>query len=72
MQVLKSDPIVYVRTTFVGFCAEVRPLVAMLETMVGLDDGTRDGLTRYTRRLTAAYYFVPSTESLRRFSRPEE
>jgi porphyrinogen peroxidase len=65
MQVLKSDPIVYVCTTFVGFCAEVRPLVAMLETMVGLDDGTRDALTRYTRPLTGACYFAPSTESLR-------
>jgi putative iron-dependent peroxidase len=33
--------------------------------MVGLDGGTRDSLTRYTRPLTGAYYFVPSTESLR-------
>jgi porphyrinogen peroxidase len=52
-------------TMFVGFCAEQRPLVAMLESMAGLDDGTRDALTRYTRPLTGAYYFVPSTESLR-------
>jgi porphyrinogen peroxidase len=52
-------------TMFVGFCAQQRPLVAMLESMVGLDDGTRDALTRYTRPLTGAYYFVPSTESLR-------
>jgi putative iron-dependent peroxidase len=28
--------------------------------------GDRDALTRYTRPLTGAYYFVPSTESLRR------
>jgi putative iron-dependent peroxidase len=52
-------------TMFVGFCAEQRPLIAMLESMVGLDGGARDSLTRYTRPLTGAYYFVPSTESLR-------
>jgi len=52
-------------TMFVGFCAEQRPLAAMLEGMVGLDGGNRDSLTRYTRPLTGAYYFVPSTESLR-------
>jgi porphyrinogen peroxidase len=52
-------------TMFVGFCAEQRPLEAMLESMVGLDDGTRDALTRYTTPLTGAYYFVPSSESLR-------
>jgi porphyrinogen peroxidase len=57
-------------TMFVGFCREQRPLAEMLESMAGLDDGTRDALTRYTRALTGAYYFVPSTESLRRFSVP--
>jgi len=34
--------------------------------MAGLDGGTRDALTRYTRPLTGAYYFIPSTDSLRR------
>jgi porphyrinogen peroxidase len=52
-------------TMFVGFCSEQRPLAEMLESMAGRDDGTRDALTRYTRPLTGAYYFVPSTESLR-------
>jgi putative iron-dependent peroxidase len=52
-------------TMFVGFCAEQEPLVKMLESMVGLDNGTRDALTRYTTPLTGAYYFVPSNESLR-------
>jgi porphyrinogen peroxidase len=52
-------------TMFVGFCAEQRPLVEMLESMAGLNDGTRDALTHYTHALTGAYYFVPSTESLR-------
>jgi putative iron-dependent peroxidase len=55
-------------TMFVGFAAEQRPLAAMLESMAGLDDGTRDALTRYTRALTGAYYFVPSIESLLRLS----
>jgi porphyrinogen peroxidase len=53
-------------TMFVGFCSEQRPLAEMLESMAGSDDGTRDALTRYTRPLTGAYYFIPSTESLRR------
>jgi len=33
--------------------------------MAGLTSGTRDALTRFTRALTGAYYFVPSTESIR-------
>jgi len=52
-------------TMFVGFCAEQRPLVEMLESMAGLKSGSRDALTRYTTPLTGAYYFVPSTEALR-------
>src|SRR5207302_1667833 len=46
-------------TMFVGFCREQRPLQAMLESMVGMKDGVRDALTRYTRPLTGAYYFIP-------------
>jgi len=53
-------------TMFVGFSAEQRRLSAMLESMSGRADGVRDALTRYTRPLTGAYYFVPSTESVRR------
>jgi porphyrinogen peroxidase len=52
-------------TMFVGFSAEQGPLAAMLESMAGLTNGTRDALTRYTRPLTGAYYFVPSTDALR-------
>jgi putative iron-dependent peroxidase len=52
-------------TMFVGFSAQQRPLVAMLESMAGLAGGSRDALTRYTQPLTGAYYFVPSTEALR-------
>jgi len=55
-------------TMFVGFSADQRPLVTMLESMAGLADGVRDALTRYTQALTGAYYFVPSNESLRRRS----
>ena len=57
-------------TMFVGFSATQRPLTAMLESMAGLDDGSPDALTRYTTPLTGAYYFVPSTESLRRVAGP--
>ena len=52
-------------TMFVGFCAEQRPLVEMLESMAGLKSGARDALTRYTSPLTGAYYFVPSLAALR-------
>jgi len=53
-------------TMFVGFSAEQRRLSSMLESMAGLTDGTRDALTYYTRPVTGAYYFIPSTEALRR------
>jgi putative iron-dependent peroxidase len=55
-------------TMFVGFSSTQRPLSTMLESMAGVGDGARDALTRYTRPLTGAYYFVPSTESLREFA----
>jgi putative iron-dependent peroxidase len=51
-------------TMFVGLSAEQGPQTAMLESMLGLKDGVRDALTRYTRPLTGAYYFVPSTQDL--------
>jgi porphyrinogen peroxidase len=53
-------------TMFVGFSVDQQRLAAMLASMAGLTDGIRDELTRYSRPLTGAYYFVPSTESLRR------
>jgi putative iron-dependent peroxidase len=52
-------------TMFVGFSAQQRPLAAMLESMAGLKSGARDALTKYTRPLTGAYYFIPSIEALR-------
>jgi porphyrinogen peroxidase len=56
-------------TMFVGFSADQRRLSTMLESMAGLRTGTRDALTRYTRPISGAYYFVPSTEGLARVSR---
>lgn len=55
-------------TMFVGFSADQRRLSAMLESMAGVHDGVRDDLTRFARPVTGAYYFVPSTTSLRRYS----
>ncbi len=51
-------------TMFVGFSATQKPLADMLDSMAGLD-GPRDQLTEFTRPLSGAYYFVPSTDSLR-------
>ena len=51
-------------TMFVGFASTQKPLDDMLRSMAGLG-GPRDALTRFTRPLTGAYYFVPSTDSLR-------
>jgi putative iron-dependent peroxidase len=59
-------------TMFVGFSAEQKRLSDMLEGMAGLGDGPRDALTRYTRPLTGAYYFVPAADSLRRFIPDED
>jgi putative iron-dependent peroxidase len=55
-------------TMFVGFSTDQQRLAAMLASMAGLTDGVRDELTSYARPLTGAYYFVPSTESLRRLT----
>jgi putative iron-dependent peroxidase len=54
-------------TMFVGFSADQKRLSDMLESMAGNAGGARDALTRYTRPLTGAYYFVPAADSLRRF-----
>jgi len=55
-------------TMFVGFSADQHVLKAMLESMAGVRGGVRDALTVYTRPLTGAYYFIPSTDGLRRLS----
>ena len=53
---------------FVGFAASQQPPATILESMAGPDTARRDALTRYTTPLTGAYYFVPSTDALRRLS----
>ena len=53
-------------TMFVGLSAEQKRLSRMLESMAGLVNGKRDGLTRFSQPLTGSYYFVPSVDSLRR------
>ena len=55
-------------TMFVGFSAEQRRLVAMLENMAGASDGLRDRLTYFARALTGSFYFIPSLQDLRRFA----
>ena len=55
-------------TMFVGFSSDQRRLAAMLESMAGVTDGVRDALTIYATPLTGAYYFIPSTDTLRRLS----
>ncbi len=59
-------------TIFVGFSAEQSRLRRMLERMAGTEGGVRDELTRYTTPLTGAYYVVPSTTALKRFSPESE
>jgi putative iron-dependent peroxidase len=51
-------------TMFVGFAAERAPLQTMLESMAGLKTGARDALTRYTKPVSGAYYFIPAIESI--------
>jgi porphyrinogen peroxidase len=53
-------------TMFVGFTSDQKRLDAMLRSMAGLTSGSPDALTKYTRPQTGSYYFVPSTEALRR------
>ena len=55
-------------TVFVGFSADQKRLSAMLESMAGVRGGERDDLTRYAQPITGAYYVVPSTAELRRYS----
>jgi len=54
-------------TIFVGFSGDQRTLAAMLESMVGRGSDPPDELTRFTRPITGAYYFVPSADRLASF-----
>jgi len=57
-------------TMFVGFSSEQQRLAKMLASMAGATDGVRDTLTIYTRAVSGAYYFIPSTDALRGLSVP--
>jgi len=57
-------------TMFVGFSSEQQRLAKMLASMAGATDGVRDALTIYTRAVSGAYYFIPSTDALRGLSVP--
>ena len=58
-------------TMFVGFSPDQVPLSSMLDSMAGVGDGVRDALTRYTKPLTGAFYFIPTTEAIRQFATSE-
>jgi putative iron-dependent peroxidase len=55
-------------TIFVGFSKDRDRLDAMLDSMVARGGGSRDRLTDFTRAVTGAYYFVPSSEALATFA----
>jgi putative iron-dependent peroxidase len=59
-------------TMFIGFSCDQQRLTRMLARMAGAEDGIRDALTRYTKAVSGAYYFVPSVEALRRFASPDD
>jgi putative iron-dependent peroxidase len=59
-------------TMFVGFSRDQGRLTAMLDSMAGAPDGVRDALTRYTKPVTGAFYFVPSTQGIRAFATDQE
>jgi len=57
-------------TMFVGFSRTQAPLQTMLESMAGSGDAPRDALTRYTRAVSGAYYFIPAAETLLALGEP--
>lgn len=70
----RSTPVGGVRDhglEFVAFTREQSIIDTMLERMVGVGDGVRDKLTRFSIPVTGAFYVAPSVESLRRFAADE-
>jgi putative iron-dependent peroxidase len=49
---------------FIAYCNVRHNFDAMLESMYGVTDGKTDQLLRFTKAVTGAYYFAPSTEML--------
>lgn len=67
----RSTPIGGVRDhglEFVAFTRDQSIIDLMLERMVGVGDGVRDRLTRFSMPVTGAFYVAPSVEALRRFA----
>jgi len=58
-------------TIFVGFSQDRARLDAMNRSMIGSAGAPRDRLTSFTRPLTGAYYFVPSSEALTAVASPD-
>ena len=58
-------------TIFVGFSRDQATLNAMLESMLGTDDGPPDKLLAVTRPLTGDYYIIPSADRLAAFAGEE-
>ncbi|CAH0539080.1 Dyp-type peroxidase [Vibrio marisflavi] len=49
---------------FIAYCNTLHNFKAMLESMYGETDGTTDQLLKYTKAVTGAYFFAPSSELL--------
>jgi len=49
---------------FIAYCNVRHNFDAMLESMYGATDGKTDQLLRFTKAVTGAYYFAPSTDML--------
>lgn len=49
---------------FIAYCNNRHNFDAMLESMYGVTDGKTDQLLRFTKAVTGAYFFAPSTSML--------
>jgi len=49
---------------FIAYCNTLHNFKAMLESMYGVTDGKTDQLLRFTKAVTGAYLFAPSSEML--------
>ncbi|MDC5703568.1 Dyp-type peroxidase [Vibrio europaeus] len=49
---------------FIAYCNTLHNFKAMLESMYGATDGKTDQLLRFTKAVTGAYFFAPSSEML--------
>lgn len=50
---------------FIAYCNRLHNFKTMLESMYGATDSKTDQLLRFTRAVTGAYFFAPSSEMLR-------